>query len=50
MSRDVCSCFSDSLNDKYIRGNNTYIDSCIGAHKREAGKLPEAYLKGIRRR
>jgi hypothetical protein len=25
------------------------MDSCIGAHKCEAGRLPEAYLKGIRR-
>lgn len=37
MSRDVwCSCFSDSLNDIYIRGDSTSVDSCIGAPKVEA--------------
>ena len=47
--RDVCcSCFSNSLNDKYIRGDNTFMNSCIGAHKREARRLQQ-HLKVIRR-
>jgi hypothetical protein len=31
-----CFMISDSLNDKYIRGDNTCMEACIGATRRPA--------------